>query len=115
MLWRRNRVNGDSRWRVAEPFDNQPRREPVIIRPAPATISTALIIGETFSLFRVCTAILMSPALNPWVSRRGMGTKRETTPKIKMMSPTAKIIFMLFGLPIDEDKTLRRRRASDAV
>src|SRR6266849_8851843 len=57
--------------------------------PAPARIKAALIPGATRSLSCVCTPMLRSPALMPWRSERGMGTKREAIPKISTTSPTA--------------------------
>src|SRR6478672_1521424 len=55
--------------------------------PAPAAISTALMIGETFSSCVVSMPIEEPPTLTPECSVCGMGTTSEAIPRTTNITP----------------------------
>src|SRR6185369_16617398 len=58
-------------------------------------ISTALTIGDTFSSCLVSIPMDTPATLIPSRSLRGIGTIRETTPRISVTSPIQNKVFML--------------------
>jgi hypothetical protein len=67
---------------------------PAIIKPAPPKINTALMIGETRSLCLVWMPMFTSPALMPWFSLCGIGTKSDAIPRINKIRPTNIKVFI---------------------
>jgi len=60
---------------------------PEMTRPAPTTTRMMLTAGETFSSLWVVTPTCTSPALTPWCSECGNGTKNERTPSTSTSTP----------------------------
>ena len=61
---------------------------PAIIMPAPAAMSTALMMGETFSSCVVSMPMEDPPTLTPERSVCGMGTTSEAIPRTTNITPT---------------------------
>src|SRR5579862_2783881 len=77
-----------------------PARPPAIANAIPPAISTALMIGDTRSLWLVWMPMFTSPALMPCVSLLGMGTIKDAIPNTITIRPAISSIFiwLLHGL-----------------